>query len=791
MPASAPQPAHQPTPRHSADIDFRRLWFAIRSGWKVMVAFVLLSLAAAFVVLHRTTPVYQAKASIRLYGSQVASSPLDQLKNMTSSSAPGVTTDMEVLRSRSLAEAVVDSLRLELRVAAPASLRRTDVLALVRLDSSDAATGVFVLGKPSAGVRALKNRRTGATVATVASGGSFSVGGVTATLVKALPDEEITLSLRPRSAAADTLMRSITLSRPGRDADVLVLSATGTDPEVVRDVPNALVESFIVMRKKAKRASAEQTAAFIQSQLDTLNGQLRVGEDSMQNFRESNRVVDLGTEATSQVGKLAELRAQHDESVAELSSLRRLLDEINSSAQKSQETSPYRRLLAFPTLMRNVASSDLLRALNDADISRATLRARRTQLDPDFIAADERVTSLEQQVKSMVQTYMQGLSGQIQATEQTLTRFGEDLQKIPAKEIESVRLERSTKVMSDMYALLQQRLKEAQLAAASEEAPAALVDRAILPERPIWPRRLPILVVALAVGLSLGAFVNIMKDWTDKAIHTHSDVEALTGVDNLGLIPSLPVVSPEDMDKSPVSPALVTGRDPTSIASESYRTLRSNIVFAHAERPHPVIAFTSPAPGDGKTTTIGNVATSLAQQGHRVLLIDADMRRGMLHALFGVDISPGLSDMASGARQPGQVIKRVEIDGVGSLDLIPSGKPPSNPSELLGSPSFKAWLDETAPAYEYVLIDTPPVNLFTDAAVLSRLADSILLVTRAGKTQKGEIAFAVDTLRRVSAPLVGSVLNDINTQREAKYGDGHYYKYGHHYGAYAAYGSKR
>jgi capsular exopolysaccharide synthesis family protein len=208
--------------------------------------------------------------------------------------------------------------------------------------------------------------------------------------------------------------------------------------------------------------------------------------------------------------------------------------------------------------------------------------------------------------------------------------------------------------------------------------------------------------------------------------------------------------------------------------------LRTNLTFAQLERPPKTIVFTSPAPGDGKSTSSSNLVITLAQQGLRCILIDADLRRGAMHTAFDTTARPGLSDYLLGGLSLEEVIRQVSLAGE-SFDFIPTGTLPPNPAELLASPRMNALLEHLAGEYDAVIFDAPPLNVVTDAAILGAATDGVVLVVRAGVTDRAAVRFAFDQLSAVRAHVLGCVLNDVNVRRERYYGAemaGNYYEAG-------------
>jgi len=209
--------------------------------------------------------------------------------------------------------------------------------------------------------------------------------------------------------------------------------------------------------------------------------------------------------------------------------------------------------------------------------------------------------------------------------------------------------------------------------------------------------------------------------------------------------------------------------DPRSIASESYRTLRTNLQYSSFDEEYKVIVVTSAEPGEGKSTTAGNLALSIAEGDKKVVLIDCDLRKPSLHKKFEISNTAGLSDVIVGKESISVVGHRHN----NNLTILTSGKIPPNPSEMLGSKSMKALIDALKKVFDYVILDTPPVQAVTDAQILSTRADGTLLVIRAEKTKKDSVVNSINLLKKVNANIIGTILNGVDTKRNS-----YYYYYG-------------
>lgn len=224
---------------------------------------------------------------------------------------------------------------------------------------------------------------------------------------------------------------------------------------------------------------------------------------------------------------------------------------------------------------------------------------------------------------------------------------------------------------------------------------------------------------------------------------------------------------------------LFTLKNPKSVVSEAFRTLRTNIQFTNIDKNIKTIVVTSSGPGEGKTTVTCNLAASIAQTDKRVLLVDCDMRKPRVHRVFGITNLDGLTNILMGEKKLSDVEFKGDQD-IKSLTVVTSGPIPPNPAELLGSRRMKEFLEDMRDQFDIILLDSPPVNLVTDSAVLSTLADGTIMVVEVGKTDVEAVTSGKELLDKVHANLIGVVLNKIPT-RGSSYYNYSYYQYDEYY----------
>jgi tyrosine-protein kinase Etk/Wzc len=425
--------------------------------------------------------------------------------------------------------------------------------------------------------------------------------------------------------------------------------------------------------------------------------------------------------------------------------------------------------------------SELFRSMAEVENRRSELLNLRTPEDPDVRVLTTRIHELEAQLRNIAVTYLEGLTQQVSSIDETLVAFRRELGEVPAREVQHARLFRQAEVLDEIYVLLQTRLQEAQIAAAVEDPTVRVVEFAVVPVDPIRPNKPLSLVLALLLGLGLGAGVAFLRENMDTTVHTREDLQAVApGVPVLGLIPRIQEAStngglavvPARAAKNvhDLAHRLIAGRDPRSPVSEAYRSMRTNIAFSTLDRPGRTLVFTSALPGDGKSTSAANLAITLVQQGQRCLLVDADMRRGVLHEIFAELRAPGLSDVIAGEVDLTEAIRQIDLAESGTLDFLASGTLPPNPAELIGSERGRRVMGQLEGMYDVVILDGPPLNLVTDAALLGSYADGVVVVARSGVTDRGAVSYAFEQLAAVRAPVLGAVLNDIDVRKDRFYG---------------------
>ena len=774
------------------DIDLRRVWATIaRSAWLILGC-VLLSLGAGVIAVRRMEPVYQSTASIRLdprndaNPAAVYGYPTDNTNLMA--------TAMEVLTSRSLAMEVADSLGLRLRLDEPRRTPRSAIIAAAHVDSVAPLNSYRLT---AAGGKVTVQDFAGRRVGTFRAGGPINLPGAVLRL------SDSTLALGPAVVRvtsledASGLVRSrVAVNQPNANANILTVTYEGNDPVLVRDVANVLALRYVRKRLDAEKAGARSRVALLQQQLDTLSREMTTRENEVTAFLQSHHITSVQNAEAQQTTELARLTDLRMGYVIDRDAMVATLRQLEATKDPEETRQAFERVLSTPTFTRAQGAfspaTQFVERLRRQEDELTAARRRLNANDPDIKVLEQQVAQSKLDIQQTVRGYINGTTEQINGVDRRIAELRATVQMLPEQGAEYQRLTRNQKGVEEIMTQVQSRLKEAEVTAAVQDSTAEVLDRAVLPTGSLGTSRPVIFAVALFSGLIVGVGVAFLRDWLDTTVHNEQDVAAIANAPVIGIIPSLRQEALSTRYRSIVngefpSLALPAGKmvregETQTMAAEAYRALRTNLSYVSPARPPRVIVITSALSGDGKTTSAANLAVTLAQQNKRVLLIDAETRRGNLHTLFGIEAQPGFFDLLYGQATPGECIRRVALEGTGHLDVLPSGGAPNaNAADLLVGSRLTPFFERLRQQYDYVLIDTPPLNLFTDAALIGAHADATLLVARADRTERQALRFAVLQLQHVKANLAGAILNGVDLRRNSRYRGG--YDFGR-YGAY-------
>ena len=358
---------------------------------------------------------------------------------------------------------------------------------------------------------------------------------------------------------------------------------------------------------------------------------------------------------------------------------------------------------------------------------------------------------------------MQQMNAQLTAINKKIGDLNGTLKQLPDLQRRYLQLYREVEVKTQLYTALLNSYQQLRIAKAGEIGNVRIVDTAVLPITPIAPKKLQILILALFLGAFLGTLLALMRNMLRSGIKDSSQIENELDLPVYATVPRSPIQESRiSILKKKKSIPILAVKNSDDIAIESLRSMRTAIHFALSTAKNNIIMISGPAPELGKSFISINLATILAQSDKRVLLIDADMRRGYMHKYFNHDVKPGLSEYLSNQQSLDQIIRSTDVKNLSSMSR---GKSPVNPSELLGTSKFAEMLQHLSSQYDHILIDTPAILAVTDGIIVSQYAGVNLVIARYAQTQIKELELTVNRFEQAGVKVTGVILND--TQRTA------------------------
>ncbi|MDO7456067.1 polysaccharide biosynthesis tyrosine autokinase [Acinetobacter baumannii] len=432
---------------------------------------------------------------------------------------------------------------------------------------------------------------------------------------------------------------------------------------------------------------------------------------------------------------------------------------------------------------------DLKKQLDDAERQFNKFRQQYNTVDvtkeselylTQSITLETKKAELEQKQAEMAAKYtaehpaMREINGQLAAINKQIGELNSTLKQLPDVQRQYLQLYREVEVKTQLYTALLNSYQQLRIAKAGEIGNVRIVDTAVEPVEPIKPKKLLVLILSVFVGGFLGALIALLRNMLRTGIKDSGQIENELDLPVYATVPRSPIQESRiKILKKKKSIPILAVKNSDDIAIESLRSIRTAIHFALANAKNNIIMIAGPSPEVGKSFISTNLATIFAQGDKRVLLIDADMRRGYMHKYFDVDVKPGLSELLSGQADLQKVLHKTQVT---NLDVITRGKSPTNPSEILSSNQFKELLEQLQSQYDHIIIDTPPVLAVTDGIIISQYTGVNLIVARYAKSQMKELELTLNRFEQAGVKVNGFILNDIQ-RASAGYGYGYNYAY--------------
>jgi capsular exopolysaccharide synthesis family protein len=592
----------------------------------------------------------------------------------------------------------------------------------------------------------------------------------------------IEFSLIPKENAIDALGSMITPILD-RSQTVLTVSISDKNPEFSAIIVNTLVNLFSKQLLEHKRLQASSVLGSLEQQLQVAMKELDDAEILYRTFRENNPLVTLSENRQTTVSNLATLQTNKKDRKQILETLRKLMELDPTGKTFEDQSNQYQQKIGFLET-QNVPGANI--AITEYTL----LNSEREQLlsnnfpaqHPEVLRVERQLSELAKDIDEAIVQHENDLERSIRNLSYDINREYRGLQDLPGNELELAELERNRQIKDVVVSSIMAKIEEAKVSDAAVIPDAYVIDEALpalKPAKPIQQLALPF--IGPILGILIGVGVVILMDLLDNTVKSVKDLESNT---NLKVLASIPIIIdekniPEHIKSSgELDPKLITSDFAPVLASEQFRFIRTKLSFDSHDDSRCIIV-TSIAPGDGKSLISSNLAVTFAQQKVPTLLIDCDLRRGVLHKSFNCVKKPGISDLLISGKNVNEslISDAAQETHVPHLYLIASGLQIPNPSELLGSNRMKDLLDTFKESFQAIVLDTPPIEFIPDALALNTFVHNILLVAREGKTSINDIKNKLNEYSKIGSDFKYVILNASREVDAHAYNSYSYYNY--------------
>jgi len=696
--------------------------------WTVITVFVLVAGSVA-VSTFTAIPIWEAKSRLLIESDERNVVSFKQVVEEDQTKADYYQTQYSIIQSRALARKTLDTLKAWDRApfgGPPSSARSVSVRGIIR-------GAVGLVTRP---FRSASTAETG----TVAA------------------DET-----RAQSRAIDTFLAGLTVT-PIRNSRLVDVRYQSADPALATDVANALARNYIQQNLEYKFMASQEATDWLGERLAEQRKLVEQAEVKLQRYREQNDAISLVDRENIVVQKLADLNAAVTRAKTERIQKEAMYNQLREGRGNTSALDSYPAILSNSFIQQQKSE---LAALNSQLIrlseSLGDKHPQITTLQSSIKTAQAKLQGEIAKIVQSVRNEYEAALAQEQSLTTALNQQKAEALSMNRKAIEYNVLDRDVQSSRQLYENLMQRAKETGVAGALKTSNIRVVDSAERPRAPISPRKESNVLMGLFGGALLGCMLAFFFEYMDSRIKTPDEIQVHLRLSHLGMLPAT-----ETKNKYP----LLSDGVPV-VFSEAFRAVRTNVLFSSAHEGARSLVITSTGPGEGKSMVAANLAISLAQAGQRVLLIDGDMRKPKVHEIFGAAQEPGLSNLLVGNAKASEAVRKSPVSG---LWLLAAGRVPPNPAELIGSPRFGTFMQSLRDHFDWVIVDTPPVLVVTDAALAARNVTGVLFVVGAEMTSRHAAQRALEQLEHVQASFIGAVLNRVDLQRNAYYYSQYYRK---------------
>lgn len=788
----APNTAANTVGNLAADIDLMHYYrLLMRNLWKIILFSLVIGGFAALYALS-LPPIYYSKTTLLIENQQPNVLSFQDVYQVDTRNRNYFGTQIEILRSRSIAERVVDQMNLmehplygggDDNEQEGEGFKISSLLGLFRPQSQPVDEEPSVIegaqGEPqeftSTEAQGLIESDINPADDNFNGSESFLLGNAEEGIPDGEPnilDEEFEAYKQKRKKVVEAVMESLWVYPVGR-TQLIAIQVSAQDAQLAADITNAFADVYIESHLEAKLEVTQKASVWLSERLGELRQTLRESEQALQDYREQERLVDTGDVRSIDVAELEQLTQGLVEAT------QKKVDAQTLYRQMVKDEANLDRMLALPTVAENVVVQNLIESLASAKRKVAELSERYREKHPQMISAVSDVNQVEEELRQQVSNVARGVEvGFIAARDaeftikQQIAQVKQRLQGVNRKEFALRELEREVEANRQVYEVFLSRGKETNEAGNLESVNARVVDMALPADYPEKPEKKKIVAVAIIFSGFFAVAVILLLDWLDNTIKTPEDVEDRLRVPLLGHLPL-------DKENKSDTPFLGFLSEDNWSFSEAVRTIRTSFILSGLDNPAKITLVTSSVPNEGKSTVSLCLAQALGQM-EKVVLIDADMRRPSIGKALDISLlTPGLSNLISGTATIEECVTRLPNTEV---DIITAGVVLGNPLDQMAGDRFSKVLSDLKEKYDRVIIDSAPIQAVSDSIVIATHADALIYVVKSDGSPTPVIRRGLRRLSETRAKFSGVVLNQVDLDKMKKtsgYESEYYENYGY------------
>ncbi|WP_334058750.1 GumC family protein [Polaribacter sp. P097] len=747
--------------------------------WRWFLLGVILAITIAFMYLRYSTPSYSVSSTIMIKDNQ-KSGISDELKAVADLGIVGTgstnNTDNEIyiIKSRKIIGNVIDSLALTTKYFVEGRVKQTEVYldAPIRLEFIDRNQD-FELTDTTFIVQILDAKNFNLFDMDKALKSYYQFGEPISNKIgtfkilhsedKFNKDFEIFVSILNKDKLIDEYLKKIDVSPVDKNSSVLNLSLTNPVKRKAEDILNELVIQYNLDAISDKNIVSEKTKQFIEDRLISVGNDLASIQDNVKNYKTKFGITGLSTE-----GELAlEEVTRNNQQIVTLKSQLSLANWIQKKLKvQAQDNDVLPTNLGFT----DESISAAIQSYNDLVLQKNTLLTTAGIKNPRLIEIQNQINTLQQNLLSSIANLKNSLEIQLSQLNNEARKVNAKIANIPLIERGIIDIERQKEIYSELYSYLLKKKEETAISLAVTVPNAKIIDYAYGSDIPVAPKKKIIFLVALLLGVIIPFVIIYLKNLLDTKLHTRKDIEQLTTVPFIG-----------DVPHSETEQKIVISDNARTSTAEAFRLIRTNLAFMLPENTNNLgktIFITSTTSGEGKSFISINLSAALSLSSKKVLLLGMDLRAPKVTEYLGLAERKGITNYITNSQLTLDDLK-FSIPEIKGLDIIASGVIPPNPAELLLTDRVKQLMEEVKKDYDYIVVDTAPVNLVTDTLLISKYADMVLYVSRANYLDKRMLVVPQKLYEEKKLPNMAFVLNDTDMKRG--YGYGYGYGYGNGY----------